>query len=181
MEYYCTLPLKKDLRKKIRVGDILYVTGILCTARDQAHKKLLNRRKASFITADMALYHCGPLMKKEHDRWVVLSAGPTTSSRMEEYEAAILKRYGFSCIIGKGGMGEKTQEALQANSSIYASYTGGAGVLAAKAIQEVKNVYWLEELGMVEAVWIFDVCEFGPLIVALDAHGRSLYRHESNR
>jgi tartrate/fumarate subfamily iron-sulfur-dependent hydro-lyase beta chain len=95
---------------------------------------------------------------------------------MEIFEDKFLEKFRVSIIIGKGGMGEKTQKALQNYSCIYTSYTGGAGALAANLITIVKDVYWLEELGMPEAVWIFEVKEFGPLVVSMDSHGNSIYK-----
>jgi len=122
------------------------------------------------------LFHCGPLMKKTDKGWQVVSAGPTTSSRMEIFEDKFIEKYGINIIIGKGGMGERTEKALQKYTCVYTSYTGGAGALAADKVEDVRAVYWLDELGMPEAVWIFQVKEFGPLVVAIDSHGESIYR-----
>jgi tartrate/fumarate subfamily iron-sulfur-dependent hydro-lyase beta chain len=116
-------------------------------------------------------------MKKENGKWQAVSAGPTTSSRMEIFEDKFIEKFGTGIIIGKGGMGERTEKALQKYTCVYTSYTGGAGALAADKIEEVPNVYWLEELGMPEAAWIFKVKEFGPLVVAIDSHGESIYRN----
>ena len=79
-------------------------------------------------------------------------------------------------IIGKGGMGDRTEKALKKYNAVYTAYTGGAGALAAEKIKEVRGVYWLDELGMPEAVWIFKVKDFGPLVVAIDSHGGSIYK-----
>jgi fumarate hydratase subunit beta len=178
MEYHLTLPVSSDMIKKLHVGDIICITGNIFTARDEAHKTMLQKEKKSlpFNPSMMALYHCGPLMKKIKNGWQVVSAGPTTSGRMELFEDKFIEKFGVNIIIGKGGMGEKTKEALQRHSAIYTAYTGGAGALAAERIEETLAVYWLEEFGMPEAVWIFTVKEFGPLIVAMDAYGKSLYR-----
>lgn len=149
------------------------------TARDSAHMKILGMKPKNlpFDPSSMALYHCGPLMKKENGLWIVVSAGPTTSSRMEEMENILLEQFGIHLIIGKGGMGKRTIKALKKTGSVYAAFPGGAGVLAADRIIYVPQVYWLEELGMPEAVWIFEVKEFGPLVVAMDSIGQSLYQH----
>lgn len=177
MEYYLSLPESTAQMKTLRLNDIIYLSGRMFTARDQAHVKLLtmNKEDMPFEPSGMALYHCGPLMKKTRGHWRAISAGPTTSSRMEPYEAQILSRFTIPLIIGKGGMGQKTADALKKTGAIYAAFPGGAGVLAAEKIQRVVDVYWLEELGMPEAVWVFDVREFGPLVVAMDAKGHSLY------
>jgi len=178
MEYHVSLPVPSDVLKKLLVGDVLYVTGSVFTARDIAHMKMrgMKPKDLPFDPSVMALYHCGPLMKKENGRWIAVSAGPTTSSRMEEFEDILLDRFGIHLIIGKGGMGERTGKALKKTGSVYAAFPGGAGVLAAEKITDVSQVFWLEEFGMPEAVWILEVKEFGPLVVAMDSSGQSLYR-----
>ena len=176
MEYHLTLPVKKEEIKKLKVGDILYLTGKIFTARDETHHIMLEKDEIPFNPSEMALFHCGPLMKKDNGKWHVISAGPTTSSRMEIFEDEFIKKFDTKIIIGKGGMGEKTQKALQKYTGVYVAYTGGAGALAAEKIKEVTGVYWLEELGMPEAAWIFKVKEFGPLIVAMDSYGKSIYK-----
>jgi len=170
--------MSSDVLKKLRVNDIIYVTGNIFTARDRAHMKMqeMKPKDLPFDPSVMALYHCGPLMKKENGQWIVVSAGPTTSSRMEDFEDILLDHFGIRLIIGKGGMGERTRRALKKTGSVYAAFPGGAGVLAAEKITNVSQVYWLEELEMPEAVWILEVKEFGPLVVAMDSIGQSLYR-----
>ena len=181
MEYHFSLPVSEEDVKKLHTGDIIYVSGRIFTARDEAHHLMLEKNNVPFDPSDMALFHCGPLMKKTGDKWEVVSAGPTTSSRMELFEDKFLEKYNVKVIIGKGDMGKNTQKALQKYISIYASYTGGAGALAADKVEEVEDVYWLDKLGMPEAVWIFRVKEFGPLVVAIDSHGKSIYKKIENK
>ncbi len=176
MEYNFNLPVSKEEIKKLKIRDVIYVTGEIFTARDEAHHMMLEKDKIPFDPSKMALFHCGPLMKKEKNKWHVVSAGPTTSSRMEIFEDRFLEKFGTNIIIGKGGMGERTEKALQKFTGVYTAYTGGAGALAADKVEEVPAVYWLEELGMPEAAWIFKVKEFGPLVVAIDSHGGSIYK-----
>lgn len=176
MEYHFDLPVTSDDIKKLKVGDIVYISGNIFTARDSAHKLMLeNPDDISFNISDMGLYHCGPLMKKDKD-WNVVSAGPTTSVRMEDYEDKFIEKFKIKLIIGKGYMGKNTQKALQKYICVYTSYTGGAGALAADRIKKVKNVYYLDELGMAEAVWVFNVEKFGPLVVSIDSHGKTLFK-----
>ena len=168
-------PISEQDARNLHVGDTIYLTGTMFTARDQAHLMMLEHG-APFCVEGLALYHCGPLVKKEEDGgWRVISAGPTTSARMEAFEDRFLERFPVRIIIGKGGMGDRTSAALKKVGAVYTHYTGGAGALAARAISEVTNVYWLSELGMPEAVWALSVVEFGPLTVSMDAHGESLY------
>lgn len=177
MNYHFSLPITYQDIKKLNVGDIIYLSGIVFTARDQAHKMLLEKDTAdcAFDFSHKALYHCGPLMKETKNGWNVISAGPTTSSRMEVWGAEFIKKFKTQLIIGKGGMGEKTKHALYQYRAVYTAFPGGAGALAADLITEVLGVYCLEELGLPEAIWVFKVENFGPLVVAMDSHGKSLY------
>jgi tartrate/fumarate subfamily iron-sulfur-dependent hydro-lyase beta chain len=123
----------------------------------------------------LAIYHCGPVMRKEREKWITVAAGPTTSTRMEVYEADFIERFKPRVVIGKGGMGEKTTRSMAKHGAVYGAFTGGAAVLAASAVKHVKDVTWLD-LGMPEAMWILEVVDFGPLVVAIDSFGNSLYR-----
>ncbi|MEM2509068.1 MAG: FumA C-terminus/TtdB family hydratase beta subunit [Candidatus Thermoplasmatota archaeon] len=155
----------------------MYLNGTVVTARDEAHKKAIEmfdkKEKLPVDFSKVAVYHCGPIVKKEKAEWVAIAAGPTTSRRMELFEYDFIKRFGTRIIVGKGGMGEKTSRACKEFKAIYAAFTGGAAVLAANAIKKVKDVFWLE-LGMPEALWVFEVENFGPLVVTIDAHGRNI-------
>ena len=179
MEYHLKFPIKSEIIRKLKCKDIIYLTGNVFTARDEAHHIMLEMEKDTipFNPSEMALYHSGPLMKKINSQWKVISAGPTTSSRMEIFEDDFIKKFDIKIIIGKGGMGERTKKALQKYTCIYTSYTGGAGALAADKVDKVIGVHWLDKLGMPEAVWLFKVKDFGPLVVAMDSHGNSIYKN----
>jgi tartrate/fumarate subfamily iron-sulfur-dependent hydro-lyase beta chain len=175
MERVLTTPITEDDVRSLTAGDVIYLTGTMFTARDEAHKEMLERG-APFDVEGLALYHCGPVAQKQDGEWMVLAAGPTTSARMELFEADFLRRFRVRVIVGKGGMGDKTLAALSEVGAVYTHFTGGAGALAARAVKRVPDVHWLEELGMPEAIWVMEVERFGPLVVAMDAHGGSLYR-----
>ena len=121
------------------------------------------------------MFHCGPIMtKNEGEEWQVVAAGPTTSARMEIFQDEFIKVYRPAIIIGKGGMGARTSKACQEYGCVYGAFTGGAALLAAKGIKKVAGVYWLEELGMPECLWVYEVEDFGPMIVTIDTHGGNL-------
>ncbi len=172
MEYHEKTPIT-DARK-YKVGDVIYITGEVILARDEAHKKLLEEG-APIDLEGSVIYHCGPVVTKKNGEWKVVAAGPTTSIRMEIFEDEFIKRFHPAIIVGKGGMGERTLKALKEHGAVYAAYTGGCGALAAERIKSVKEVHFLEELGIPEAVWVFRVKEFGPLVVTMDSHGNSIY------
>jgi len=178
--FHLRTPLSDEDVEKLRVGDIVYVSGIMVTARDEAHKKILETiEKGEPLPIDLrglVLYHCGPVVRRRPDgTWEVVAAGPTTSMRMESVEAEFIEKTGVKMIVGKGGMGRRTAEAMKKYKAVYAVFTGGAGALAAEKIKRVVDVYWLEELGIPEAVWVFEVEEFGPLVVTIDTTGRNFY------
>jgi len=175
--YYLRTPVSDEDVRKLNVGDIVYVTGIVVTARDAAHRRILTYlREGKSLPVDLrggVIYHCGPVVKKVDDRWEALAAGPTTSARMELYEAEVIEKLGVKVIIGKGGMGPKTAQACREHGAVYVTFTGGAAVLAVNAIKRVVGVEWLD-LGIPEALWIFEVENFGPLLVTIDSKGRNL-------
>jgi fumarate hydratase subunit beta len=176
-EYRLRTPLSESDVRRLRVGDIVYLTGVIYTARDAAHRRIVEYLKESkplpFDLGGGVIYHCGPVVAKRDDQWIVLAGGPTTSTRMELYEYEVIEKLGVRMVIGKGGMGKRTAEACAKYGAVYATYTGGAGVLAAQSIKRVLDVYWLD-LGIPEAVWVFEVEDFGPLVVAIDSTGRNL-------
>lgn len=174
MERVFETPIAEEKIRELKAGDVIYVSGIIFTARDEAHKVLLERGEP-FPLEGLALFHCGPVVRKRNGAWEVIAAGPTTSMRMESLEPEFLRRFKPRVIIGKGGMGEGTLAALAEVGAVYCHFTGGAGALAARAIKSVREVHYLEELGIPEAIWVFEVERFGPLVVAMDSHGRSLY------
>lgn len=182
MEMELRTPLKRNEILKLKVGDVIYITGEIFTARDEAHARALEYmdegRDLPFTFNRSVVYHCGPLVIKK-DGWKVISAGPTTSARMNVFTPEILKKVECMAVIGKGGMSKEVVEAMK-GKGIYLAYTGGAGALAAQAVKRVKTVYW-EDLGMPEAVWIFEVEKFGPCIVGIDAHGNSIYEEIKER
>ncbi len=174
-------PLSESDVEELRVGDIVYVTGLMVTARDEAHKKVLETLESGgslpIDLRGLVLYHCGPVARRRPDgSWEIIAAGPTTSMRMESVEAEFIEKTGVKMIVGKGGMGQRTAEAMKKHKAVYAVFTGGAGALAAERIVRVVDVYWLDELGVPEAMWVFEVRDFGPLVVTIDSTGRNYYQ-----
>lgn len=179
-EFYLTMPITEEAVRRLKVGDSLYVSGTIVTARDEAHLKALelyDEGKTLPVNLEgIGVFHCGPVMKQsETGEWIVIAAGPTTSARMEIFEDEFIKAFHPRIIIGKGGMGSRTTKVCQEEACVYGAFTGGAALLAANRITNVKDVFWLEELGMPECLWVYEVKDFGPLVVAIDSHGNNLF------
>jgi fumarate hydratase subunit beta len=178
MKIQTETPLSIDFIKKLSIKDEVYLTGEIITIRDMASARAVEYKlKSKSIPAKLneaVIYHCGPIVKKVNEEWKVVAAGPTTSTRMENLTPQLIKLFKIRMIIGKGGMGLATTEALKKHGGVYCAFTGGAGVAAAKMIKKIVKVEWLD-LGIPEALWIFKVEDFGPLIVAIDSKGNNLY------
>jgi tartrate/fumarate subfamily iron-sulfur-dependent hydro-lyase beta chain len=179
MEYHLKTPIPDEEIRKLVAGDLIYVTGTVITARDEAHLKALELHEKGESPPvgfkGNGVFHCGPIMKKDDDgEWRVVAAGPTTSARMEIFQDEFIEVYRPAVIIGKGGMGERTSKACQEYGCVYGAFTGGAALLAAQGIKKVRDVFWLEELGMPECLWVYDTEDFGPMIVTIDSHGGNL-------
>lgn len=171
--HHLRIPLKEEDIEKLKINDKVYLSGTIITARDKAHQYLLKENIGLNLNGS-AIYHCGPVVRKKENRYEIIAAGPTTSARMELYAPDVIKKYNIKAVIGKGGMGKRTLEALKKYKAVYLSALGGAAVLIAKSIIKVKNVLKLEEFGVPEALWILEVRDF-PAIVTMDAHGNSLH------
>lgn len=177
-------PLSEMEIRRLKAGDIVYLSGIIVTARDAAHKRMLDLVEAGkplpINLRGFPIYHCGPLVRMEDGRWIVLAAGPTTSMRMEPLESVAIEKLGVRMVIGKGGMGKKTADAMARFGSVYGAFTGGAAILAARHVTRVVDVKWLD-LGVPEALWVLEVKGFGPLIIAIDSHGNNLFGEVNER
>ena len=172
-----TLPVADEAVEALAVGDTVYLTGIVRTARDMAHlqiRKLLEEGKP--LPEELkgsAIFHAGPVALKEGDGWRMNVIGPTTSIRMEPH-ADMVGKLGVKLIIGKGGMAAGSQEAFKKYTQAYLQAAPGCAVQIASGVKAIKNVYWLEN-GVPEAMWVLDVQRFGPFVVTMDAHGNSRY------
>src|SRR5450755_3230258 len=171
-EVVLTAPLSEATVRALKVGDVVLINGEMFTGRDNVHAYLMKNPPPADLNGAV-LYHCGPVMLKQGERWVVKAAGPTTSSREEPYQAHVIREYGVRAVIGKGGMGKKTLAALQDYGAVYLNAIGGAAQYYARTVQDVPSVYLLE-FGIPEAMWRLKVNGFAA-IVTMDAHGNSLH------
>ena len=182
-----SLPLSASDVRGLKAGDLVALNGSLVTGRDRIHRYLAEERppieRIPFDLAGTVLYHCGPVMEKSGEGYRAVSAGPTTSMRVEQYEPQVIREYRVKGIMGKGGMGGLTRNALQENDCVYLHTMGGAAVYLADRIKKVRGVWKLEEFGPTEAMWLFEVEGF-PAIVTMDCHGNDIHsqiEEESSR
>ncbi|MFD2671653.1 fumarate hydratase [Marinicrinis sediminis] len=171
-EFKLQTPLSEEDVRQLKVGDVVLLSGPMYTGRDALHKYLVDHDAPVDLNGSV-IYHCGPVMMQEDDKWIVKAAGPTTSIREEPYQGEIMKKFGIRAVIGKGGMGPKTLAALQEHGGVYLNAIGGAAQYYAKTIQGVHGVDFME-FGIPEAMWHLEVEGFAA-IVTMDAHGNSLH------
>lgn len=173
MEKNISLPLKEEDIENLKAGDYVYLSGVMYTARDAAHKRMEETIKKGeplpFPIEGSTLYYMGPSPAREGR--VIGSAGPTTSSRMDKYTPGLLDM-GMKGMIGKGKRSAAVSEALVRNHGVYFAAVGGAGALLSKAIK-TSEVIAYDDLGT-EAIRRMEVENF-PVIVVIDKNGNNLY------
>lgn len=175
MKKVLTTPISYEDIRDLRIGDVIYLSGILVTGRDDVHHRVVHEGlECPFDFNDMAIMHAGPIIKERTKKNEMISIGPTSSIRMEADAADFIKLTGLRVQIGKGGMGEKTSKACKEHGAIHCVFPGGCAVSAATKVEEIENVFW-RELGMPEALWVMRVKEFGPLIVSIDTEGNNMF------
>jgi fumarate hydratase subunit beta len=170
-----TTPLSDIMTGSLRAGDEVLLSGVIYTARDAAHKRLIalidNGDNLPVDLQGQVLYYCGPTPAKPGKP--IGSAGPTTSSRMDRYTPRLLAATGLKAMIGKGERSLEVIEAMKKHSAVYFAATGGAGALIGKTIISSRVVCY-DDLGP-EAVYQLEVRNL-PLIVAIDCRGNDLYK-----
>jgi len=166
-------PITEEQIRQLKVGDVVRINGIIYTGRDAIHKYLMDHDAPVDLNGQI-IYHCGPVMlKDENGNWEVKAAGPTTSIREEPYQGDIMKKFGIRAVMGKGGMGQKTLQALKEHGGVYLNAIGGAAQYYADCIEAVEGVDLLE-FGIPEAMWHLRVKDF-TAVVTMDSHGNSLH------
>lgn len=174
-------PLSEETVRSLELGETVYLNGPVITGRDEMHIRAMEYLESGKdVPADISgsvLFHCGPIMMQREDgSWSVVAAGPTTSARMNKLEPGFIRSFKIRAIIGKGGMSKDALEAMKEVGCVYLAATGGAAISLAEGLNRCTGSEWLD-LGMAEAMWRFDTQKFGPLIVAMDSKGNSLYEN----
>ena len=173
MEKRINAPIEKEAARSLRAGDFVYIDGTIYTARDAAHKRMIEAlEKGETLPIDMdgtVIYYMGPSPAREGRP--IGSAGPTTASRMDKYTPTLLDM-GMGAMIGKGKRSPEVVDGIVRNGAVYLAAIGGAGALLSKCIRESEIVAY-EDLGT-EAIRKLTVERF-PAIVVIDSEGNNLY------
>jgi fumarate hydratase class I len=188
--HHIALPISEEVVRSLEVGDTVFLSGVMTTGRDAAHKYMIETfvepsrvpeseqpvyEALKEVLHQGVIYHCGPVVRQRSDgTWEFVAAGPTTSIREEVYEPQIIAHFRLRGVIGKGGMGPDTLRACQRHGAVYFHAVGGAASLIADAVEEVLAVYKKDAFGVPEAFWIIRVVDF-PVVVTMDTHGQSIH------
>ena len=173
MEKKITAPLDDKTAKELKIGDYVYITGTIYTARDAAHKRMYEALekggKLPFDINNNIIYYMGPSPAREGCS--IGSAGPTTATRMDKYAPALLD-LGLKGMIGKGKRRQNVKDAMIRNGAVYFAAIGGAGAILSKCIKKSEVIAY-DDLGT-EAIRKLYVEDF-PVIVVIDSDGNDLY------
>lgn len=176
-----TPPLTEADMRQLQLEDTVTIDGTVFGIRDATQIRIFDEHIAPPVDLRGAVcLHTAPGVRKRPDgTYEKLSIGTTTSTRMNRFVPGLLEQYGVRAIVGKGGLLDDSVAAMQRFGAAYLAIVGGAAAIETLQIEEIEQVWW-EDL-MPECLWKFRVRDFGPLIVATDAHGNSLYRRIQQR
>lgn len=173
MDKYVNTPLTKEKAADLKAGDYVYISGTIYTARDAAHKRMVESlergEELPFDVNNEIIYYLGPTPNR--DGQVIGSAGPTTSSRMDKFSPVLLDR-GLTGMVGKGKRDETVIASMKKNTAVYFAAVGGAGALLSQCIKKSEVIAY-EDLGT-EAIRRLEV-ENLPVITVIDCEGNNLY------
>ena len=170
------VPLKEEEIRKARVGDLVYFSGAGWTCRSRLHRYVFDEgHPLPFSTSGKNLViHVGPVIIQEGGRWKLVSFTPTSSIRFEKWGARSVKEWGLKAIVGKTTMGKETMRMMVEKGCIHATPIGILPNFYQEQIS-IQGVYWLEELGSIEAAWQLELKDFGPFLVDMDTTGRNYF------
>jgi len=180
-----TLPASPEAIADLRPGDVAYLTGVVYTAREGVYERVLVKGEAlpeGLVETSNVNFHCSPAAAREGDGFRIGGVTATASFRFSKYMGDWLDRTGTKIVIGKGGMSlEDVRTILAPRGAVYLTTVGyGTGALLGRGVKAVRAVHWLEELGIAQAMWMFEVSDFGPFIVDSDLAGNSLFAQQGD-
>ena len=180
-ERHLKMPLSDEDRENLQVGDMVYLTGFLFTARDGVYRYMLKENHEPPVDirglTNVSMQSSPAGVETEPGVFKVSSLQATAGFRYAQWMPDLLERYGVKVVIGKAGMSpEVYKDVFQKHGAICLTTVGyGLGAIYGRCIKGVHSVHWVKELGISEAMWVLDVEELGPLMVEGDAHGNSYF------
>ncbi|MGI8785311.1 MAG: FumA C-terminus/TtdB family hydratase beta subunit [Acidobacteriota bacterium] len=176
-DYVLQTPLTEADIRKLQLEDSVLLNGTVFGIRDATQIRIFDEGVAppADLTGAVCLHTAPGVRKLPNGRYEKLSIGTTTSTRMDRFVPGLLEKYGVRAVVGKGGLLAGSVGAMKKFGGVYLAIVGGAAALETTQIEEIEEVWW-EDL-MPECFWKFRVKELGPLTVAIDAHGNSLYKN----
>jgi L(+)-tartrate dehydratase beta subunit len=180
-EHLLEAPLSEADVRSLALEDTVLVNGTIFGIRDATQIRIFDEgiEPPPNLTGSVCLHTAPGVRKRPDGSYEKVSIGTTTSTRMDRFVPGLLERYQVRAIVGKGGLLQGSVEALEKFGGVYLAIVGGAAALETTQIEAIEDVWW-EDL-MPECLWKFRVRNFGPLVVAIDAHGHSLYRNVEER
>lgn len=181
MHYKFTTPLSESDVRQLRLEDTVSLDGVMFGIRDATQIRIFDEgiEPPVDLMGSVCLHTAPGVRKRADGTYEKLSIGTTTSTRMDRFAPGLFEKYGVRAIVGKAGLLDRSVEAMARCGAVYLAIVGGAAALATRQIETIERVWW-EDL-MPECFWQFRVKDFGPLIVAIDAHGKSLYANIRQR
>ena len=180
------LPATSEAIADLRPGNIVFLTGVVYTAREGVYDRVLNdgdSLPAGLIATSNVNFHCSPAASPKPDgSYSVGGVTATASFRFSKYMAEWLDLTQTKIVIGKGGMSKEDYETVFApRGAIYLTTVGyGTGALLGRGVKSVRDVHWIDDLGIAQAMWLFEVEKFGPFIVDSDIAGNSLFAEQGD-
>ena len=169
-------PLTEADVRKLKIEDTVYIDGHVFGIRDATQIRMFDEgvRAPADMTGGVCIHTAPNVKRGANGKWEKVCIGTTTSTRMNRFYPPLMREYGVRAMIGKGGFLQDTVDAMKEIGGVYLAIVGGAAALETMQIEEIEEVWW-EDL-MPECLWKFRVKDFGPLIVAIDSNGNSLYK-----
>jgi L(+)-tartrate dehydratase beta subunit len=179
--YKLRTPLSEADVRQLRLEDTVTIDGVIFGIRDATQIRIFDEKipPPADLSGSICLHTAPGVRRLPDGTYEKVSIGTTTSTRMDRFVPGLLEQYGVRAIVGKGGLLQGSVDAMARVGGAYFAIVGGAAALETLQIEAIEQVWW-EDL-MPECLWRFRVKDFGPLIVAIDAHGNSLYRNVLDR
>jgi len=180
-------PVSADDLQTLRLGDVVYIDGVIFTAREGVYRKIIDERIEAPIDLSRVSninFHCSPAASVRDDGTYCVGAVTATASfRFSKWMKRWFEISKSKVIIGKGGMpADDYKEYFTAQQAVYLTTVGyGTGALLGRGIRQVIDAHWIEELGIAQAIWVLEVENFGPFLVESDLDGQSLFEQSKSQ